>query len=207
MMYFIEGLPKMGKSYELLRITIQFLSEGRDVATTMTLNIEGIYSILTKKQKPETIGRLFKIQKLDDVENFTHGVIIIDEASAFIHARDWAHMTPATRSKFSQHMHDSLDVWLAAQEFETVDPIARGLVAFCFRIDPYSIFWWKGYQVLQFTPSTRKVNRREPIHNTKHFFKKQLFALYNYKELERSGKHEMPLMQDFVVKNQITFGV
>lgn len=203
-MYLLEGLPKSGKSHELVCLTIQYLSEGRDVATTMTLNAEKIYSLL-KTKKGKLPGRLFKINRLSDTENFTHGVILIDEAAAFIHARDWSEMTPATRQKFSQHMHDSLDVWLAAQEFETVDPIVRGLLSYCYRLEPETSFFRKGYRMFMFAPSARKINRDNPIGNHFVSLNKKLFDCYNYHELERHGTHPMQEMKNYVVQNQITF--
>lgn len=198
-MYLLEGLPKQGKSYELVRMTYDWISHGVQVATNMTVDYN---RMLTYMKNPERAGKLFKIERLADIENYTDGVIIIDEAPAFIHARDWANMTPAMRQKFSQHMHDGLDVWLAAQEFETVDPIVRGLLAFCYRVEKSFL---GTYTVDTFTPSTRKINRNESRGRKRHRFKKKFMYCYNFKELRRIGDHVMIEMADYVRLKNISF--
>lgn len=203
MIFFLEGLPKAGKSYELVRRTGQALKSGQVVATTMNIDVPALCGIegIAVNDCPD----VFKIEGLNQTENFTHGLVIIDEAAARIHARDWYEMTPETRSKFSQHMHDSLDVWLAAQEFDTVDPIVRGLVAYCYRVEPKSMFWVKGYYLDTFIPAGRKINRNQPAESHWHKFDKRYYAVYNYHEYERSGEHGMRRMQDYVADKKITF--
>lgn len=206
MMALLEGLPKTGKSYELVRLTLDYIRDGITVATTMTVDYERLkYLALTKRKHAEVIGNVFKIQDLNDTENFTHGVLIIDEAAAFIHARDWSNMKPATRQKFSQHMHDGLTVWLATIEFETLDPIVRGLLSYCYRIEPADFLWWHRYSVSMFYPSSRKINRNEIQQRHTHVFNKEIFKCYDYHEHERSGVHYMPLMEDYIREKHIRF--
>jgi len=203
MIYFIEGLPGSGKSYELVRLTLDYISQGRDVATTQNLDIQRLHSLV--KRKVQKIGRIYKIRELSDIENFTQGVVMIDEAASRIHARKWYSLSEEMASKFSQHRHDSLDMWLASQEFDTVDPVVRGLVGYCYRAEKKSIFGFEWYELLSFIPANRKINRNEEFsHSTKRFDKK-LFACYNYKEYARSMNHSMQLMEAFIAERQITF--
>lgn len=143
MIYLFTGLPGSGKSYQLTKILVDKLLDGKNVYTNIDFDISG-YNLGIDNYNNSFFGKFKKRKKLDISKyNFwenlpqylqcTNGSIIWDEAHSFFNAREWEKMPPAWQRKISQHRKHGLDIYAAVQCIDFLEKYLRVMIGFHYR--------------------------------------------------------------------------
>jgi len=187
MMYFLEGLPKSGKTYEMVRMIIQSVKNGINVASTITVDAEGIYALIKKDRS--LLGKIYKIERLSDTENFTHGTIFIDEAWRIFDSYKGTDTSLETRNLALVTRHKYRTINVIAQRPTSVQVTIRGNINRYYKCVKTARWPWPRFARYEFQEMTGEtVNESvEPV-SVKHYWgKKKVFDSYNsyfYGDLE-----------------------
>lgn len=126
----IGGLPRMGKTYAMAKIGYDALARGERVYSNFKLfvpeEIIGDWANIQDREDPNK--QVFYWANLDELEHFTNGTILMDEAQRYFNARQWAVLSPDVEMRLQQHGKDALDIWATSQHHSRIDVSLRLLV-------------------------------------------------------------------------------
>jgi len=124
------GNPGHGKSTYLAYVAIQKLKEAEDIYHKYG-KTRHIYSNIRFNKDIELAYSRYIIY-FDDLENisdFRKSDIFIDEISLFFDSHNWEALPRRTKKFLRLHRHYGVNIYGATQDFKTVDPSFRRLVA------------------------------------------------------------------------------
>lgn len=203
MIFGITGKPGSGKSYTLTKIAKQQLENGADVFANfkidernfklkknklrffIVLNYVLRFWNLFKKDKfrllPEYIqkGTLFYWSDLEQFQDITNAVLIMDEAQTYFNAKEWQKMRKQDIIKFQQHRKQGLDIYCGMQNLSRIDKEVRLLCAYIYDLHKFgNLFISKRY-----VPEEIESKRKESSDTSFYWLDKTITKSYNTMEL------------------------
>lgn len=131
------GRPRQGKTYGLVRDVIKNdLNKGRKVWSNILLNWKGHTGRYFNWRKFRfekyeiPADNLQYWTKLSDLYEVREGVILMDEAHAYMSSRKWKDLPEQMVRKLAQHGKQRLDIKATVQHINRIDVIVRELVDF-----------------------------------------------------------------------------
>lgn len=133
----IYGRTGSGKSYYMAKLIRQKLFQGKNVNTTLEIDIEKLekqfkrtFSYKFSKyilKKDLKMGHLWKINSLDDFLFIDNSTVFIDEGHRWFFSRDWDKLPKYITAKIFEHRKYKIDIFIAVQDVKTIDVILRRL--------------------------------------------------------------------------------
>lgn len=111
------GRPGAGKSYVLTRVALKALRRGQPVFANFS--IEGVPRF-----------------KLDEMADLPPGVVIVDEAQNWFHARMWSSMPPDMLERWSQTRKAGWRVFIGTQHENNLDSVIRRVCQWAWLLEP-----------------------------------------------------------------------
>jgi len=115
----VEGRPGQGKSIYLVHKIVEFLKQGHDVYTNVTL---------TGAIPNRFRDQLHNIEKLDDLLDVRRGKVVLDEVQLYFNSRQWDKLDIKFQYFLQQHRKRGIDILGATQSIKRVDVVFRQLV-------------------------------------------------------------------------------
>lgn len=124
------GNPGHGKSTYLARKAVQKLKQA-DATFKKTGKVRRIYSNLkfSKEIELKYDRYINYFVDLENISDFRKADIFIDEISLFFDSHNWESLPRTTKKFLRLHRHYGVNIYGATQDFKTVDPSFRRLVA------------------------------------------------------------------------------
>lgn len=145
--YVITGKPRHGKTYLLIRNSVQWIKSGERIFSNVWLNLDAPvfkkYLAANKlsskhKAKNSIFGdlddpadlknpkrQIFYWRNMRDWGKMENGTIIADEGTRYFNPRRWTMLSEETEIKLQQHGKQDLDIWLTTQHFSRIDATLR----------------------------------------------------------------------------------
>lgn len=152
----VYGRTGSGKSYYLVKHLRKQVFAGRDVCSSIYININELkkqfkrtlnYRISVLLKKPIKMGKVYLFDQLDDFVFMKNCVVYFDEGHKFFYSRDWDKLPKYIKDKIYNHRKDKIDIYVGVQDINTLDTILRRLADNAIQVKSLSSFqfikWWE----------------------------------------------------------------
>lgn len=141
--HLITGLPGAGKTYFLVKKTIDFILSGKAVYTNFDIDLSFFpfkpnRSIIRKVRETKN-GILYFWSTYEDFKNIKSGVVVCDESYSLFGSKDWQKLPIDIVKKFMTHRHDSLDIWACSQSQKRIHNTVREITNFVHRVKSFKL--------------------------------------------------------------------
>lgn len=131
----LTGLPGSGKTYKMIAMMLQSLSDGRHVRVNFNVRYDKTYIALKKIHRlshSDAVAAIRRITYLDDWEDYIDAYdcdVYIDECQDVMDSKEWHYIPNEFVTWGAQHRHRKCRIVLAAHRFGKIHTYWRELIA------------------------------------------------------------------------------